>query len=112
VSDQIRRLALKWLWIFFLASVFLSSRAAISAEPQVKSVRIQGMVCSFCAQGLLKGARANPKISNVNVSLEKKTMSLVMKPGEEITDEEVQQVVQDAGLRVDPRPVERTEKTE
>lgn len=76
----------------------------VLAEQQLKAVRVQGMVCSFCAQGLVKGAKAHPKVASVDVSLEKKTMNLLLKDGQAMSDQEIQQLVQDAGFKIESAP--------
>ncbi|MBX9767737.1 MAG: hypothetical protein K2X47_10735 [Bdellovibrionales bacterium] len=88
-------------WVFFVCwFLFVCPRVGFT-DQQLKSVRIRGMVCSFCAQGLVAGAKAHPKVSVVDVSLEKKTMSLLIKEGQTMSDEEVQQLVQDSGFKVE-----------
>ena len=50
--------------LLLLFSLFLS-------EPQIVEVKIKGMVCSFCAQGLQKGIGKLEEVENVEINLKK-----------------------------------------
>lgn len=64
-------------------------------------IRVKGMVCSFCAQGLDKKFRAQPEVENVNVTLKDKLIRLTIKDGQDMTDDRIQKLVEDAGYNVD-----------
>jgi mercuric ion binding protein len=72
------------------------------------SVKVKGMVCSFCAQGLDKKFSEKPAVETVAVSLEKKTVDLVFKNGQTMTDEEIKKTILDSGYNV--KSIERGEK--
>ena len=40
-------------------------------EPQIVEVKIKGMVCSFCAQGLQKGIGKLEEVEKVEINLKK-----------------------------------------
>lgn len=65
------------------------------------SVRINGMVCSFCAQGISKKFKAIESIDNVKVDLDNKIVKLLTKKGKSISDEEIKEVVTDSGFNLE-----------
>ncbi len=79
--------------------VFFTS-AALAADKSVV-VSVKGMVCSFCAQGVTKKFKAEPSISNVDVSLEKKIVTLTLKDGQDLTDEKISSLLKDSGFNVE-----------
>ena len=70
------------------------------AQAESISVQVKGMVCAFCAQGIEKKFKARPEISKVSVSLETKIVSLAIKDGKEIPDEQIKKIVTEAGYGV------------
>ena len=60
-----------------------------SPTPQVPAdivITVDGMVCSFCVQGVERTMRRIEGVSEVALSLEAKTISLWMKPGGTVED--------------------------
>jgi copper chaperone CopZ len=81
-------------FIFFaLAAARLGSAATIEMD-------VNGLVCAFCAQGIEKKLRSFPATSDVVVSLEKKLVAVATKEGQDITDDELQHALTDAGYTV------------
>ena len=64
------------------------------------NVKVKGMVCSFCAQGLDKKFKAEPAVEKVSVSLKDKAIRLELKDGQALDDEKIKKLVQDAGYNV------------
>lgn len=83
----------------FLTGVLVSS-ASFAAEKEVV-VTVKGMVCAFCAQGITKKFKAEPAVSTVDVSLEKKTVKLNIKDGQELPDAKIQSLLKDSGYSVE-----------
>ncbi|MGQ0504538.1 MAG: heavy-metal-associated domain-containing protein [Myxococcaceae bacterium] len=90
---------------FVVACALMSSAPALAAEVQVT---IKGMVCSFCATGLKKTLGAEKGIQAVNVSLEKKRVTLQVDPKHAPSDDRIRELVKDAGY--DVVSVERPEE--
>ena len=65
------------------------------------NVSVKGMVCGFCAQGIAKKFKSRPEIENVEVSLEKKLVSLKTKNGKDIPDQEIQSILTEAGYNIE-----------
>ena len=66
----------------------------------VKTVVVNGMVCSFCSTSLEKKFKKQKEISNIKVDLEKKKVTLVFMPGETIEDSKIKKMVKSAGYDV------------
>jgi periplasmic mercuric ion binding protein len=64
-------------------------------------VKVKGMVCSFCSQGITKKFKAEPAVKTVNVDLETHLVSLELKDGEKLEDGTLQKVLTDAGYTID-----------
>jgi len=59
---------------------------------------VDGMVCSFCAQGLLAHFRNHPAVSNIHISLGRKLVILEERKGESLGDREIADAIKRAGL--------------
>ncbi len=71
-----------------------------SAPDRVMTVKagVDGMVCSFCAQGLLAHFRNHPAVSNIHISLARKTVILEERKGHSISDKEILDAIKRAGF--------------
>lgn len=83
--------------LLLLISV-LTSMPAFAKDIQVS---VKGMVCSFCAQGIKKHFSEDPAVDSVKVSLEKKTVTLSLKDGKDLSDDKITQTLKDAGYTVE-----------
>ena len=63
-------------------------------------VKVNGLVCAFCAQGIEKTFRKNPVVTDVVVSLEDKLVAVEVTPGKELTDQELRDALRDSGYDV------------
>lgn len=85
----------------------LFAAAAVSAG--TIEMKVHGLVCGFCAQGVEKMLRENPATDGVMVSLEKEIVALTTKPGTDISDQELTKAITDAGYSV--KSITRTTRT-
>lgn len=76
---------------------------ALSSIAFGKSIRVKvnGMVCAFCAQGITKKFKAQPQVETVDVKLEDKTVTLTVKEKQDLTDEKIKEILTDSGYSVD-----------
>jgi copper chaperone CopZ len=68
---------------------------------------VNGMVCSFCAQGIEKRLGALPQTQAVYVDLKRKLVALEAKPGQAFDEARLRAEVSDAGYdvtKVEPSP--------
>ena len=63
-------------------------------------VRVNGLVCGFCAKGIKKRLLSLPEIQSVQVSLEEKRVSIVLKPKAILPDTDIKTAIQQAGYTV------------
>jgi mercuric ion binding protein len=80
-----------------------------SASAGTIELKVYGLVCAFCAQGIEKTLRKNPATADVIVSLEHKLVAVATKPGQDIADTELTRALTDAGY--DVKLIERTGRT-
>jgi mercuric ion binding protein len=62
------------------------------------AIKINGLVCNFCATNLDKTFEDLPEVSNAYVNLKVKTVLIELKPGASLTDEVLKLTVEKAGF--------------
>ncbi len=68
------------------------------------TVKVNGLVCGFCAKGINKRFMSVSGIQSVDVSLTNKTVVLELKPNAVLSDKEIEDTVKSAGyttVRID-----------
>lgn len=92
------------------AWLFVSS-AARAAEDRTMTVKttVDGMVCSFCAQGIVAHFKKHPAVSDVHVDLTRKLVILEEKKGSAISDKEITDFIRKSGF--EPKKVERVKES-
>jgi copper chaperone CopZ len=88
------------------ATLFLSS---LSASASTIEMKVYGMVCGFCAQGIEKSLRKNPATADVVVNLENKLVVVSTHEGQDIADDELRKMITSAGY--DVKEIARTQRT-
>jgi|SRR5690606_4988424 len=64
-------------------------------------VAVNGMVCDFCAQSLIKTFKKKEAVSDIDVSLEKKLVTIYLKKGASLDDNVIKETVVDAGYAME-----------
>lgn len=65
---------------------------------QVQELEVQGMVCSFCAQGIEKKLKSLPAVEHVQVRLGEKKVTVQLKQGQApLSEKTYRDALQDAG---------------
>lgn len=80
--------------------ITLASLVAGSAYATTIQMRVNGLVCAFCAQGIEKKLRKIPATADVYVSLEQKVVAVSLKGGQDIPDATLRKTLTDAGYSV------------
>lgn len=83
---------------FLALSVIVIFCSSVMAEEV--AVTVKGLVCSFCAQGIKKTFSKRPDVADTKVDLEKKLVTLSLRDGSRITDDEIERSITDAGYSV------------
>jgi copper chaperone CopZ len=77
-----------------------AAKAAAAAAGNTVKVKIAGMVCAFCAQGISKNFKARPEVKSVDVNLDNKIVTLALNEGKTLPDDPINQIIKDAGYKV------------
>ena len=88
-----------------LTGLLLLAPAVVQAN--TIEMKVNGLVCAFCARGIEKTFHKNPVVADVVVSLEDKLVAVQTKEGTDISDQELRITLTDAGY--DIKSIERTE---
>ncbi|HEU5137017.1 MAG TPA: heavy-metal-associated domain-containing protein [Steroidobacteraceae bacterium] len=84
--------------------VFAGTAAADTIE-----MKVYGLVCGFCAQGIEKTLRRNPATEDVVVSLEDKLVAIATREGQDIPDADLTRALTQAGY--DVKGITRTQRS-
>lgn len=79
--------------------MFLTSATPTFAGEKVE-VKVKGMVCSFCAQGIKKKFSTQDAVSKVEVNLDDKWVKLELGDNKVLSDEQIRTSIKDAGYEV------------
>jgi len=80
-----------------IASALMFSHAAFAAEI---TVRVNGMVCAFCATGIEKSFTNHEAVDAVDVDLSAKVVKVTTKVDSTLTDEQITSMIVDSGYHV------------
>lgn len=86
-----------------LPLVGLTLAAALAASlstAETLKVKVDGMVCGFCASSIEKKMRAEKATADVFVSLENKIVAVAEKPGQKLDEARIKAQIADAGYEV------------
>ena len=89
-----------------LCSILFVSASAIADTIEMK---VYGLVCGFCAQGIEKTLRKNSATEDVVVSLENKLVAVATRTGTDISDADLTRALTDSGY--DVKGIERTQRS-
>ena len=83
--------------------------SSLTAGASTIEMKVYGMVCGFCAQGIEKSLRKNPATADVVVNLENKLVVVSTRDGQDIADDELRKLITSAGY--DVKEIARTQRT-
>lgn len=64
------------------------------------NVKVSGMVCSLCAQGIQKKFSKETAIKTLNVNMDIKVVKIETHEGKDISDEAITKIITEAGYNV------------
>jgi mercuric ion binding protein len=83
--------------ILAMSVMFLSLNAfAASAD-----VKVNGMVCAFCGQGITKKFKEKSEVKEVKVDLDHKLVTLNFNDGKNLDDQVITELLKDSGYSVE-----------
>jgi copper chaperone CopZ len=81
-----------------LALVAAGPATAATDRPMTVKASVDGMVCSFCTQGIVAHFRKHKAVSDIHVDLDRKLVILAERKGASISDDEIRDAVKRAGF--------------
>lgn len=81
----------------FALSVLLLSFSSLAGSIEVK---VSGMVCSMCAQGIQKKFKQHKEVKELSVDMDNKVVSIQTVEGKDLSDEVITKVITEAGYNV------------
>lgn len=88
----------KLLTITTALTLMISSLPALAGEKI--EVKVKGMVCSFCAQGIKKKFSALDAVKKTEVNLDDKWVKLEVADDKTLSDDQIKTSIKDAGYEV------------
>lgn len=81
------------------AVLMILSAAPAFAEDRADDivVKVDGMVCDFCAQSLKKVFSKEESVNGIAVSLDEQTVTIDTKEGAELSDEKIKELIEWGG---------------
>ncbi|AXQ30206.1 copper chaperone [Solimonas sp. K1W22B-7] len=92
-----------------LIAAMLSFTALAQDAPRTIEMKVDGLVCAFCAQGISKKLGKMDATAEVFVSLENGLVAVVPKPGQDLADPVLREALTEAGYTV--QAIERKAET-
>ena len=94
---------MKTLFALMIAGVlsFGSHAAEKASSPKEVRATVNGMVCGFCAQGITKKFNAEEAVAKVDVSLEKKVVTIALREGKNLDDKQIEKLLKESGYAVE-----------
>jgi mercuric ion binding protein len=80
-----------------VTSLCFLSLSAFAGEINVK---VQGMVCSMCAQGIKKNFSKVNGVKDIKVDLDKKFVQILTNDGQDVGNDKINEVIKEAGYNV------------
>lgn len=90
---------MKFFKIFAISSLMLAAFSNANATDKVM-VKVKGMVCSFCAQGIKKKFSSFDSVSKVDVNLDDKWVKIELADKKTLSDDQINGAIKDAGYNV------------
>ena len=91
---------------FLIASAL--SLFSFASHATTIEMKVHGMVCGFCAQGIEKSLRKNNATADVFVSLENQLVAVTIRDNADIPDAQLREAIENAGY--DLKSIARTQR--
>ena len=87
--------------VLFLSIVFkLNQINSQENENEILYISINGLVCDFCARSIEKLFKKKSAVKNININLEEMLVTILLKKGETINNQIINQIIIDSGYDV------------
>ena len=71
-----------------------------SIHAETIDIAVNGMVCSFCAQGIEKKIKKISAVSTITVDMDTKVVTIITKDKQTIPDETLRKIIVDSGFAI------------
>jgi copper chaperone CopZ len=88
----------RFLMLAALGAALVFSPAAHASETVL--VKVNGLVCDFCAQGIQKVFGKKDEVQKVNVNLTEKLVTINFKPKKTMSDDAIKELITGNGFTV------------
>ena len=89
------------LFILTMAFLFTIAPASMAADPTKDIViKVNGMVCDFCAQSLKKVFGKEDSVNDITVNLDNQTVTVDTKDGATLSDEKIKELIEWGGYEL------------
>lgn len=89
----------RFAMLFALLSAFVAP-PALAAE-KVVDIKVKGLVCEFCVKGIRHNFGEVEEVKSVDVNLDTAIVTLTLKDGTTLSDEAINQTIEDSGYEVE-----------
>ena len=90
---------MKFIKVIATTGLMIAVMSTAHAAEKIE-VKVKGMVCSFCAQGIKKKFASNDAVSKVEVNLDDKWVKLELAENKTLSDNQIKAAIKDAGYDV------------
>lgn len=94
------RAAIKAAALAILSTPLLITASFANPGTARIEVNINGMVCSFCVQGIERKLRSLPATQAARVDIKNHLVDITLRPGQSISDDQLRKLIRDAGFDV------------
>ena len=78
-------------------ALLLSPSVSFAEEKYDIIIKVDGMVCDFCAQSLNKVFSKKASVESINVDLDTSSVGVHLKDGQNLTDDEIKELIEWGG---------------
>lgn len=75
-----------------------STAEVVSSTATETTIKVKGMVCAFCAQGITKNFKSEKEVEDVKVDLDKMEVHLRFKKGQKLSRAKMKEIITGAGF--------------
>ncbi|WP_199555880.1 heavy-metal-associated domain-containing protein [Sandaracinobacteroides hominis] len=84
----------------FIALLLVAAPLAAAPTPEAVTVKVNGLVCDFCARSIEAMMKKRPDVSGVHVDLDKGEVHLALKANATLDDPTLKKLITDSGYAV------------
>lgn len=82
----------------FIFTLIVALGFTFSASAAQIQVEVQGMVCSFCTQGIAKNFSKNAAVKKVDVNFKEAKVTIALRKNHDLSDSDIQEILLDSGF--------------